>query len=231
MKAIKMNNIHNKTTKDRFFTVSDLVINSLSDLNCLTTFQLYFYLSSKQTFKNGVIGVFEEVTVYDIAKYLASKLKKKIDITTVKYFLKKLVKTGLLKIMSTSPFLGILTNAEFAEDLNNLDELLNYVRNNEHEFQFHTHKRRATEFFAQFKIERLATLPPVIHDKEQALDTLIRSRPTRALPTPQQAQKAQEWRDTIDEDEFNPFAEHAAKNIKFIEDENRKLKEKNEQLT
>ncbi|WP_139093289.1 hypothetical protein [Delftia sp. JD2] len=220
-----MNNINNKTVRDRFVAISHLTITALAKLNCLASYTLYFYLSSKQTFKNGLVGVFEELTIYDVSKYLSETLSKKIDTTTAKYYLNKLEKNSLIKTHNQKPLLLSLTQAEFAESLETKEEVFSYVQNNEEEFNFHIHRRRANEFYSTFNIQPLATPSPTpTGAKEQALDALIKSRPTRAQPTALELCQAQTWRDEIDEldpfadpPEFDPFAQHLNKNREIVE--------------
>lgn len=219
------NNIYNKTTKDRFLTSSDKVINKLSEMKCLTSWTLYFYLASKQTFKNGLVGIFEELTIYDVSIHLSKVLNKKLDISSCKHFLKKLEKNELVKTLAKSPLIILLIGSEFSEDLNTLEEAIDYVRNNEQEFMFHVHHRRATEFFGQHNIERLTTRLPSTDGKAHALDTLIKSRPSRATPaSPQELLQATEWARTIAQDldpfaDEDPIAEHLARNIQHIQKE------------
>jgi hypothetical protein len=221
----KTNNIYNKTTKERFFTSSDKVILKLSKLKCLTSWTLYFYLASKQTFKNGLIGIFEELTIYDVSIHLSNVLGKKLDISSCKHFMQKLEKNELIRTIDRSPLIVLLIGSEFSEDLDTLEETLNYVRNHEQEFMFHVHHRRAEEFFAHHKIERLAHPMPSTDGKAKALDTLIKSRPTRATaPTPQELLQATEWARTIAQDldpfaDDDPFAQHLSKNIQHIKKE------------
>jgi hypothetical protein len=218
-----MNNIHTKTTKDRFFTTSDEVVSILSKLACLKCWTLYFILTSKQTFKNGLVGVFEELSFYDIAKLLSSAIGSEVDITTAKHFISKLEKNNLVRIINKKPLIAILQKSEFAEDLKTINEVLDYVQKNEQEFNFHIQHRRATEFFTQFNRPRL---PMAAHQvqpdsKSQALDTLIRSRPTRAVLTAQEVAAAEDWAKAIDEDEKDPFEQHIKRNSIFIlEDDN-----------
>lgn len=219
-----MNNINQKTVRDRFVAISHLTIIALAKLNCLACYTLYFYLSSKQTFKNGLVGVFEELTIYDIAKYLSEALNKNIDTTTAKYYLGKLEKNNLIKTHNKKPLLMSLTQAEFAESLETLEEVFSYVQNNEAEFNFNVHRRRANEFYSTFNIQPLATPLPSSKAKEQALDELIKSRPTRAQPTAIELAQAQAWREEIDQldpfadpPDFDPFALHIKKNIEIVE--------------
>ncbi|GKS91533.1 hypothetical protein [Acidovorax sp. SUPP2539] len=218
-----MNNINNKTIRDRFVAISHPTITALAKLNCLASYTLYFYLSGKQTFKNGLVGVFEELTIYDVAKYLSEALNKNIDTTTAKYYLNKLEKNNLIKTHNKKPLLILLVQAEFAENLKTLEEVFSYVQNNEAEFHFNVHRRRANEFYSTFNIQPLATPSPVTGAKEQALDELIKNRPTRQ-PTAVELAQAQAWREEIDQldpfadpPEFDPFAQHIQKNKEIVE--------------
>lgn len=221
-----MNNILNKTVRDRFVAISHLTITALAKLNCLPSYTLYFYLSGKQTFKNGLAGVFDELTIYDVSKYLSEALNKKIDTTTAKYYLSKLEKNNLIKIHHSKPLIILLVQAEFSEDLKTLQEVFEYVRTHEEEFNFNIHHKRANQFYQTFNLERLELPQAPTTAKETALDTLIKSRPTRALPSHQEQQEAKEWRETIgnEDDYFDPFSEHLNKNKKHIKIE--KLQEK-----
>lgn len=200
-----MNNILNKSIKDRFVAISHLTILALAKLNCLPSYHLYFYLSGKQTFVNGLVGVFDEVTIYDVQKYLSETTGKSFDTTTAKYYLNKLAKHNLIVIHNLKPLIISLPQSEIAESLKNLKDVLDYVRNNEKEFAFDKHFRRATEFYATFNIEPVAQPKPTATNKAKVLDELINSRPTRNATE----NKKSNWEKfTEDEDSpfFDPFA-------------------------
>lgn len=219
-----MNNILNKTVRDRFVAISHQTIKALAKLNCLASYTLYFYLSGKQTFKNGLVGVFDELTIYDVSKYLSEALGKKIDTTSAKYYLKKLEKNQLIKIHHDKPLLILLVQAEFSEDLQTIEEVFDYVRTHEEEFNFNVHHRRANDFYKTFNLERLVTPQAPATAKETALDTLIKSRPTRAIPpTPKELQEAKEWRETIANEDEDPFEMHLSNNSKFITKDKSKI--------
>ena len=216
------NQIFNKTTKDRYVATSNKTIAILSKLACLKSWQIYFYLAEKQSFQNGIVGVFSEMTIYELAKILHSQLAIELNTTKTKRLLQKLEKAKLIKVINEKPLILILTTAEQAEDLKNLNEVLDYVKHNEIEFFFNVQHKRAIEFFDTFKIERLPQLPGTppgtsTQAKGQALDTLIQNRPTRATPQPTQAQVAEatEWARVIQEEE-DPFRNHLLRNRKHI---------------
>lgn len=214
------NQIFNKTTKDRYVATSNKTIAILSKLACLKCWQLYFYLAEKQSFQNGLCGIFSEMTIYELAKILHQQLEIELNTTKLKRLLKKLEKSGLIKIINEKPLILILTTAEQAEDLKNLSEVLDYVKHNENEFFFNVQHKRAKEFFDTFKIERLPQLPGTPRTaKAQALDTLIQNRPTRATqPTAEQIKEATEWARVIqeEEEEEDPFKNHLLRNTKHI---------------
>lgn len=213
------NQIFNKTTKDRYVAISNKTIAILSKLACLKCWQLYFYLAEKQSFQNGICGVFSEMTIYELAKILHTQLEIELNTTKTKRLLQKLEKAQLIKVINEKPLILIMSTAEQAEDLKNLDEVLDYVKHNENEFFFNVQHKRAKEFFDTFKIERLPPLPgtpPGTQAKGQALDTLIQNRPTRATqPTAEQVQEAKEWARVIQEEE-DPFKNHLLRNTKHI---------------
>ena len=216
------NQIFNKTTKDRYVATSNKTIAILSKLACLKCWHLYFYLAEKQSFQNGVCGVFSEMTIYELAKILHTQLEIELNTTKTKRLLQKLEKAQLIKVINEKPLILILTTAEQAEDLKNLDEVLDYVKHNEIEFFFNVQHQRANEFFDTFQIDRLPATPgtpgtPGTAAKGQALDTLIQSRPTRATPQPTATQVAEatEWARVIQEEE-DPFKNHLLRNTKHI---------------
>lgn len=212
------NQIFNKTTKDRYVATSNKTIAILSKLACLKCWHLYFYLAEKQSFQNGICGVFSQMTIYELAKILHTQLKIELNTTKTKRLLQKLEKVQLIKVINEKPLILILTTAEQAEDLKTLDEVLDYVKHNEIEFFFNVQHKRAKEFFDTFKIDRLPATPgtpPGTQAKGQALDTLIHNRPTRATPpTAEQVQEAKEWARVIQEED--PFKNHLLKNKKHI---------------
>ena len=208
------NQIFSKSTKDRYVAISSKTISILNKLNCAKCWFLYFYLAEKQSFQNGIVGVFSEMTIYEIAKLLYVQFEVELNTTKAKRLLQKLEKVGLIKIINEKPLILILKTAEQAEELKNLDEVLEYAKHNEKEFFFDKQHKRANEFFDTFKIDRLPPTPgtpPGTELKAQALDTLIQSRPTRN----EKFEEVMEWAKVIQEDE-DLFENHLIKNSNFI---------------
>lgn len=214
------NQLFKKTIKDRYVATSNKTIAVLSKLACLKCWHLYFYLAEKQSFQNGIVGVFSEMTIYELAKVLHSQLEIELNTTKIKRLLLKIEKAGLIKLINEKPLILIMSTAEQAEDLKNLNEVLDYVKHNENEFFFNVQHKRAKEFFDTFKIDRLPATPgtpPGTQAKGQALHTLIQSRPTRATaqPTAKEIEEATEWARVIQEEE-DPFKNHLLKNKTHI---------------
>lgn len=220
------NQIFNKTTKEKYIAVNDKTINKLFEIACLKCWHLYFILAKKQSFKNGLVGIFEELSLYDLMKELNSQLNIDLNTDKIKRLLAKLEKFQLVKSINQKPFIALLITAEQAEDLNNLDDVLNYVKHHEQEFNFHIMHKRANQFFETFKIQRIAQVEKT-DLKTTALDELIKSRPTRQPTSHQESKEAMEWSKMIDDEENDPFQNHLTENKKQIKLE--KLKEKYEQ--
>ena len=212
------NQIFTKTTTDRYIAVNDKTLNKLTELACLKTWHLYFILAKKQSFRNGLVGIFEDLSLYDLMKDLNKQLNLIFNTDKIKRLLAKLEKAELLKVINQKPLILILTSAEQAEKLHNLEDVLNYVKFNENEFNFHIMQKRANEFFDFFKVNRVTQIDKT-DLKTIALDELVRARPSRQLLTPQHAAKdpvkaarddelATAWQTAIDQGDdsyFDPF--------------------------
>lgn len=212
------NQIFNKTTKEKYIAVNDKTINKLLSIACLKSWHLYFILAKKQSFRNGLVGIFEELSLYDLMKDLNTQLNIELNTDKIKRLISKLEKSGLLKQINQKPFIALLTTAEQAEDLNNLADVLNYVKHHEQEFNFHIMHKRANQFFEQFKIERVAQIEKT-DLKANALDELIQSRPTHQPKSPLELSEAMDWAKVISEEENDPFAELLKNNKKHIQRE------------
>ena len=212
-----MNNIYEKTTKDRFIAFNDKTINELIALQDLKCWHLYSEIARRQSFKNGLVGVFEELSFYYFSKLLSSQFKIDMNTQKIKRLFKKLEDCGLVKIINEKSLIILLTTAEQAEQLNTLDEVLDYVQCHEQEFNFHIQHKRANEFFSQFNRPRLQTAQgDNCIGKALALDTLIKSRPGRSTPSAKELKEAEEWATVIDQDEEDPFEQHIKRNNIFI---------------
>ncbi|MBC7747704.1 MAG: hypothetical protein H7Z76_03835 [Methylotenera sp.] len=213
------NQIFNKTTKEKYIAVNDKTINKLIELACLKCWHLYFILAKKQSFRNGLCGIFEELSLYDLMKDLNGQLNIELNTQKIKRLIVKLEKSQLIKSFNQKPFIALLTSAEQAEDLNNLAEVLEYVKHHEQEFNFHIMHKRANQFFATFKIERVAQIENT-DTKANALDDLIKARPSRQPASSQELKEAMDWATVIAEEESDPFQEHLTNNKKHIKREN-----------
>lgn len=212
------NQIFNKTTKEKYLAVNDRTINELIKQACIKCWHLYFILAKKQSFRNGLVGIFEELSLYDLMKDLNSQLNINFNTEKIKRLLSKLEKSNLIKSINQKPFIVLLTTAEQAEDLKNLADVLNYVKQNEQEFNFHIMHKRANQFFADFKIERIAQIEKN-NLKANALDELIKSRPSKQPVSPLELKEAMDWATVIAEEENDPFQEFLTHNKKHIERE------------
>jgi hypothetical protein len=216
------NQIFTKTTTDRYIAVNNETLNKLTELACLKSWHLYFNLAKRQSFKNGLVGIFEELSFYDLMKELNAQLNLDFNTDKIKRLLTKLEKAKLLTVINQRPLILILTSAEQAETLKTLDDVLNYVKHNEAEFNFQVMKKRADEFFSFFKIERVQQTDKA-DLKAIALDELVRARPSRQAQQPQHAPQskpqdperisreqelASAWQTAIDKGDdsyFDPF--------------------------
>lgn len=216
------NQIFNKTVADRYIAVSNETLSKLTKQACLKSWHLYFNLARKQSFKNGLVGIFEELSIYDLMKELNNQLDINFNTQKIERILLKLEKAELLKVINKRPLILILTSAEQAETLNSLEEVLSYVKHNEAEFNFHIMKKRAEEFFSYFKLERVPQTDKA-DLKAQALDELVRGRPSRqaqqapqskpqdsqqAINDTREQERASAWREAIDKGDdsyFDPF--------------------------
>lgn len=210
-----MNNIYNKTTKEKYVPVTDLTINILTELYCPKAWTLYFDIAKKQSFKNGLVGVFDEINYYQFLKLLSPLSKEKLNTDKIQRIFKKLEKANLIKIINNKPLIISLTTAEQSEHLNTMDEVLDYVQANETEFNFHILHKRANQFYTSFNRTRekiVLTKSENTIAKEFKLDEIVK---TRKVLSQAEFEEAMEWRSTIADDE-DPFEIHLNNNNKYI---------------
>lgn len=211
----KANNIYNKTTETRYFAITDETINNLSKLSDLTSWHLYFILTRKCSFRNGLVGVFSELTIYRLAEELSSQLGKDFQVIQVKRALQKLEKNDLVKVLHSKPLIISLPQAEFSEPLETMAQALAYIESHLEEFNFVSMHRRREEFFAEFNYTP-SKIPSAQGGDEKAkvLDKIINSRPSRAPVSAEEKQKAKAWHEELEEEE------RAAKQQKTTTQEN-----------
>jgi hypothetical protein len=211
----KANNIYNKTTETRYFAITDETIKKLSKLACLTSWHLYFILTRKCSFRNGLVGVFSELTIYRLAEELSSQLGKDFQVIQIKRALQKLEKNDLVKVLHNKPLIVSLPQAEFSEPLDTMAQALAYIDSHLEEFNLVSMHRRREEFFAAFNYTP-SKLPVAQEstDKAKALDKIINSRPSRAPASLEEKAKAKAWHEEIEEEE------RAAKKTKTTTQEN-----------
>lgn len=196
------NNIYNKTTETRYFAITDETINRLMKMGDLTAWHLYFTLTKLCSFRNGLVGVFSEITQYKLAEALTKQLAKDFQITQVKRALQKLEKNGLVKILHDKPLVILLPQAEFSEPLEDMAQALAYIDSHQEEFNFQVMHRRREEFFAEFKYTPSAKpAAQEVADKAAALDKIINSRPSRMPVSAEEKEKAKAWHEELEEEE------------------------------
>jgi hypothetical protein len=196
------NNIYNKTTETRYFPITDETINRLMEMNDLVAWHLYFTLTKLCSFRNGLVGVFSELTQYKLAEALSEQLGKDFQITQVKRALQKLEKNSLVKILYDKPLVILLPQAEFSEPLEDLAQALAYIDSHQEEFNFQVMHRRRDEFFALFKYTPSRTPPAQDSaEKAKALDTIIKNRPSRIQVSAEEKEKAKAWHEELEEEE------------------------------
>ncbi|MBC7428042.1 MAG: hypothetical protein H7336_05490 [Bacteriovorax sp.] len=216
-----MNNIYNKTTKEKYIPINDITINILTELNCIKSWPLYHAIAKIQSFKNGLVGVFEDINYYQFLKFLSPLSKEKLNTDKVQRVFKKLEKAGLIKIINNKPLIISLVTAEQAEDLNTMEEVLDYVQANETEFNFHILHKRANKFYTSFNRTREKIVLNKSENtiaKELKLDEIVK---TRKVLSQAELEEALEWQRTIAHDD-DPFENHLKENNKYI---NKKIDE------
>ena len=114
------------------------------------TILLYHYFLSKNTYKNGLVGIFSHLTEHSLS------VKFKVHKNTIKRHIIKMEKSGLLKIINQSPMIIQLLKIPTATiKFKDLEHVLKYVSINESEFKFDTPMmlKRANEFYLEFSKE------------------------------------------------------------------------------
>lgn len=195
-------NIYNKTTETRYFPITDETINRLMKMGDLTAWHLYFTLTKLCSFRNGLVGVFSELTQYKLAEELSNQLGKDFQLTQVKRALQKLEKNNLIKVLHDKPLVISLPQAEFSEPLDTMAQALAYIDSHQEEFNLQVMHRRREEFFEQFNYT--PSQKPAAQDgaeKAKALDKIINSRPSRISVSVEEKAKAKAWHEEIEEEE------------------------------
>lgn len=112
---------------------------------------LHFYvylLSLSTTNKHNVIGVYKQLKFTMIKTMFEETNKLKTTKTQIMRYFKLLEELGIIKIYDRGGnYLITITN-----HFNTLEDLLEYVKSNEEEFQFHIHTNRKKQFFQHYKL-------------------------------------------------------------------------------
>lgn len=158
-----------KTTKpddsriETYLHIDKVLVNKIYKLNSLNAYKLFFLLLSKQSFKSGLIGVFNEVTAYS--------LRKELDISTksLKLVLNLLKKNNILNVFHESPMIIQLHTRSSVQRFNDLQEIVKYVKLNEQEFYFDRtgNINRRDRFYKDLSLDVLAieNIAPAMYDK------------------------------------------------------------------
>lgn len=146
-------NVNNQDTNEfNYFTLNKKVYRELKlnqKKNKIKTDELYFIMNHLAceyvTYKNGLVGVFDKLTQYQLAEEL------NINRGRISAHLDKLQEMNFIKIFNYRPLVLQILEIPKKPEINDIKGLLFYVSANLHEFNFHTNSDKRTSFFDTFK--------------------------------------------------------------------------------
>jgi hypothetical protein len=117
--------------------------------NKIKTDELYFIMNHLAceyvTYKNGLVGVYDKLTQYQLAEELG------INRGRIAGHLEKLVEMKFIKIFNHSPLVLQILEIPKRPEINDIKGLLIYVSANLHDFHFHINLDNRRAFFDTFK--------------------------------------------------------------------------------
>lgn len=155
MPNIKENteNVNNKDIEQyNYFTLNKKVYRELKlnqKKNKIKTDDLYFIMnhlaSEYVTYKNGLVGIYDKLTQYQLAEDLS------INRGRILGHLEKLEEMGFIKIFNLTPLVLQIIELPKIPIINDIKGLLSYVSANPHDFQFNVNLDKRKAFFDIFK--------------------------------------------------------------------------------
>jgi hypothetical protein len=148
-----MNNINiekiESQDKKRFLNIDYLTLMKVYSVKTKNLDSFLLYLHSLATTNNNlIVGVYKKISFTFILNDFVEKTNIKIDKKAMTRILEKLEELEIIKIYDRSKnYLITITN-----HFENLEILLEYVKSNEAEFQFHIHTSRKNEFYKQYSL-------------------------------------------------------------------------------
>lgn len=135
-----------------YFTLNKRVYRELKvnqKKNKIKTDELYFIMNhlvcEYVTYKNGLVGVYDKLTQYQLAEELG------INRGRIAGHLEKLEEMKFIKIFNRSPLVLQILEIPKRPEINDIKGLLFYVSANPHDFNFHINLDNRRAFFDTFK--------------------------------------------------------------------------------
>jgi hypothetical protein len=137
-------NVKNQEEDFDYLSLNKRAIRKLRQDKKTTLLNIMLELACLCTYKNGLVGVYKEVTKSALAKELG------IAKNNISFYLEQLEKLGYIKIFNASPLVLQILEAPKMPQIDGVKGLLSYVACNPREFFSFNNPRRKNEFFAIF---------------------------------------------------------------------------------
>ena len=144
--------VNNSNEEFSYFSLNKRVYRELKlnqTKNKIKTDDYYFLMSHLAseyiTYKNGLVGVYNKLTQYQLADEL------KINSGRISGYLKKLEEMKFIKIFNLSPLVLQVLEIPKAPRINDIKSLLLFVSANPQDFHFHLNLDNRKAFFEIFK--------------------------------------------------------------------------------
>jgi len=199
-----MNNINTEKIesqdKRRFLNVDYLTLMKVYSVKTKNLDSFLLYLHSLATTNNNLmIGVYKKISFTFILNDFIEKTNIKLDKKQLTRIFDKLEELEIIKVYDRSKnYLITITN-----HFETLEDFLDYVKNNEEEFQFHIHTSRKNEFYKQY----------ILFDKKEK-ELFIKNAYAESKIIPEQK---------TEPIPFDPFEETAEERARRESRENKKI--------
>lgn len=137
-------NVNTQEEDFDYLSLNKRIIRQLRKDKKTTLLNIMLELACLCTYKNGLVGVYKQVTKAGLAKELG------IAKNNISFYLGQLEKLGYIKIFNASPLVLQILEAPKMPHIDGVKGLLTYVNCNPREFFYSNNPRRHGEFLAIF---------------------------------------------------------------------------------
>ena len=173
----KYGNVNTQEEDFDYLSLNKRMIRQLRKDKKTTLLNIMLELACLCTYKNGLVGVYKEVTKSSLAKELG------IAKNNISFYLEQLEKLGYIKIFNASPLVLQILEAPKMPIIDGVKGLLSYVACNPREFFSFKNARRQAEFLAIFGQQRSDFIKETLKQAEVPDGH-------SSLPTPQELEEA-----------------------------------------